>query len=87
MGCDVSALKVRFSEKKKKFALMHRHVPGACWGVAFYLTQMPREDQRLLSEMAVLVDGTRPLDDEPIYCGTCGQGMVRFNVSDIEPVQ
>jgi len=44
-----------------------------CGGVAFYTVRKLETGDRLSSEDAILVDGSRPKPLEPVICSSCGE--------------
>ena len=41
--------------------------------VAFLYDEVPHPADKIMSEHAVLLDGSRPVSGHYVYCGTCGE--------------
>lgn len=83
----VSALKRRFAEKKQKFAYLHQNMPGACGGVAFYMTRAPAVGELVDPGNCRLLDGSIPNEHDPALCGSCGQPLFIGQVAPVENIQ
>jgi hypothetical protein len=60
------------------YPIMHE----ACDQVAFYYTEQPVWGEPIDPKLAVLIDGTTPINGEPMICGSCGQ---ECSPADVNP--
>jgi hypothetical protein len=67
-------------ETKLKIVSQLIHVKG-CWGPAINFTRTPRRGDLIHSEDIVTKEGKRPGENVLLYCNTCGQALMAYDIN------